>query len=234
MHCHILPQLDDGAKDMQISLQMCQQAVRNGITDIIATPHHLRGDWYNPGTLVNKHVAALNTELQKLNIPLTVYPGQEIRIHEQLLSKLQKGDAIPLANGPYILLELPSSVVPLYATSLIFQLVQSGYKPIIAHPERNRAIQEDPEKLAQLIELGAFSQLTWKSLSLTSRFKKTSRVLIQKDLIHFISTDAHDCINRSINDCQQKKRILSPTLKMKIQQYEKNAYHILNKSKRAN
>lgn len=223
IHCHLLPALDDGAPTEEISIQMCRQAYSNGYTDVIATPHHLRGNFDNPGFIVRKQVEILNTQLKHKQIPLTVYPGHEVRLHEDLLEGLKSGNVLTLADSPYILLELPTDTVPLYTRSLIYQLLVTGYTPIIAHPERNRAIQQNPNLLAELVQMGALSQLTWSSLRSFSKFKQVSIQLIKKDLIHFIASDAHDLVNRPIN----QTKVYLPSLKHKINTYIANASEII-------
>lgn len=227
IHCHILPQLDDGPKSLEQSLEMCQQAVENGYTDIIATPHHLKKSYDNPGSLVKEQVNQLNVELNKRAIPLIIHAGQELRIHEELLTKLQQGEAITLADSNYVLIELPTSAIPLYSLTLVSQLIQSGYKPIIAHPERNSIIKQQPDKLTAFIDLGVYTQLTWKSLSFNSNFKKISKTLIRKELIHFIATDAHDTTHRPINSLQIKKWFFTKQMKDQINYFEKNAIQLL-------
>lgn len=228
IHCHILPQLDDGPKSLEQSLEMCQQAVENGYTDIIATPHHLKKAYDNPGFLVKEQVNQLNGELNKRAIPLMIHAGQELRIHEELLIKLQQGEAITLADSNYVLIELPTSAIPLYSLTLVSELLQSGYRPIIAHPERNRIIKQQPDKLTAFIDLGVYTQLTWKSLSFNSNFKKISKTLIRKELIHFIATDAHDTVYRPINSLHIKKWLVTKQMKNQIIVSEQNAIQLLN------
>lgn len=227
IHCHILPQLDDGADSIQTSLQMCRQAIDNGYTDIIATPHHLKGSFHNPGAIVHRSVALLNQALTEEGLAITIHAGQEIRFHEDLLVNLQNGSALPLAGSRYLLLELPSYAIPMYTTSLIFQLCAAGYIPIIAHPERNITIQKSPDKLAELLQQGALAQLTWTSLQASSRLKKISKQLIRQGLIHFIATDAHDCRHRPINSRSIQKRIISPLIKNHLASWEEHASKIL-------
>lgn len=226
IHCHILPAIDDGPKQLADSLLMCRQAVEQGYTDIIATPHHLKGKHINPGSVVQAQVTQLNVILQSMQIPLTVHPGQEIRITEDLLERLERGDAIPLANSTYVLIELPSSFIPLYSLALSAKLLHAGYQPIIAHPERNRLIKEQPDKLRPFIEMGVCTQLTWQSLSLSSHFKKISKKLIREDWIHFIATDAHDTFHRPLKT-DKIKRWLSPQLKRTIETYQAKALEVL-------
>lgn len=227
IHCHILPQMDDGPNTMEMCIQMCYQYVKNGYTDIIATPHHLHTSFSNPGNSVKQAVNQLKKELIKRKIPLNIYSGQELRINEELLLKLEQGDALTLANSKFFLIEFPTTFIPLYSLSLLEQLIDLGYKPIIVHPERNTVIMNNPEKLTSFIELGAYSQITWSSLSYNSKYRKVSKELLKKELVHFIATDAHDTHYKPINTSKIKKQIFTPKFKKQIEQLENNSYKIL-------
>jgi protein-tyrosine phosphatase len=81
IHCHILPNADDGADRLEDSFDMARAAVKEGIRTIVATPHHQNGRYNNPMNDVIKSVEKLNHELQQRDIPLTVLPGQEVRLY---------------------------------------------------------------------------------------------------------------------------------------------------------
>ena len=102
-------------------------------------------------------------EVQQLGIK--IYPGQEIRITDQILPEIEKGNILSLNHSKYLLIELPSNGVPHYTERLFYELLSEGYVPIIAHPERNKGIVQDLDKLYQLVKAGALSQLTSSSLS---------------------------------------------------------------------
>ena len=95
---------------------------------------------------------------------ITLLPGQEIRISDQILPQLRKGEAIGLNHSRYLLIEFPSRGVPHYTKRLFFELQSEGYIPIIAHPERNKEISQNLDVLYNLINQGALAQLTSSSL----------------------------------------------------------------------
>ncbi len=200
IHCHILNGVDDGAKNIEVSLQMARQAVEQGFTDIIATPHHLKGKFVNPGDEVKAQVETFNERLVAEKIPLTIHPGQEVRIHGEMLEGLSDGSVLTLGGTKYILIEFPTDSIPLFTQELFFNLQMKGYIPIIAHPERNREVMRDLEGLYELIDAGAFAQLTWGSYGgrVDKRIKKLSDQLIKANLVHFIATDAHSYEGRSL------------------------------------
>jgi protein-tyrosine phosphatase len=193
IHCHILPGLDDGARDLEEALQMAELAVNEGIRTIIATPHHANGAYDNESTIIMSAVQSLNYALLERGIPLVVSPGQEIRLYQDLIEGVQSHECIPLNQGQYILIELPSSHVPKNTKDIIYELQVEGMRPIIAHPERNREIADDPDVLLALVEQGALSQVTAHSINghFGAKVKKLSVDLCQRNLAHFVASDAH-------------------------------------------
>ncbi|WP_163654734.1 tyrosine-protein phosphatase [Listeria sp. PSOL-1] len=200
IHCHILPGIDDGAENIDISLQMAKQAVEQGFSDIIATPHHLKGDYSNPGEIVRKKVAELNQAITEAGIPLTIHPGQEVRIHGEMLSGLEEGSVLSLADSKYVLIEFPTSNIPLFTGELFFNLQTNGYVPIIAHPERNMEVLGSLGSLYDLVDGGALAQLTFGSYQgrFGKKIKRLSETLLKANLVHFLATDAHYTESRSL------------------------------------
>ncbi|SPP28223.1 tyrosine-protein phosphatase [Brochothrix thermosphacta] len=201
IHCHLLNHLDDGAQSLEESIAMAQQAVRNGFTDIIATPHHLKGSYLNDGDTVVEAVAAFNKELTQQQIPLIVHPGQEIALTPNLLQGLKNGGHISLAKSRYVLIEFPSAHIPLYTEELFRELKEQQLIPVIAHPERNQQLMLNKERLHRLLQMGALLQITWNSLmgQFGKRIKHNAEVLLAQNIVHFVATDAHDPKKRSLD-----------------------------------
>jgi protein-tyrosine phosphatase len=145
IHCHIIPGVDDGPKSLTGSLELARLAESEGITKIIATPHHQHPAFENDGYSVLRKVEELNQALQEANIDLIVSPSQEVRIHGEMVRNLELGDVLPMTPGSnYILVEFPANSVPHYTSRLFYDLQMKGYTPIIAHPERNKVFTENP------------------------------------------------------------------------------------------
>ena len=200
IHCHVLPGVDDGAKDLNSSLDMARHAVEEGITTIIATPHYKNGNYENTKQQIVQHVTKLNETLTDENIPLTILPGQEPRIYGELLQDFETGQILTLNNmGKYIFVELPSGHVPRYTEQLLFDIELKGLTPIIVHPERNQEIIEHPNILYQLVKKGALTQITASSLTghFGKKIKKFSLQIIDANLTHFVASDAHNLSGRT-------------------------------------
>ena len=151
IHCHILPGIDDGAKSIEDSIQMAKEAVSQGITTIIATPHY-NSKYVNEKPAIIAAAAELSETLSKEQIPLTILPGQETRIYGELLEDYDSGKLLPLADTSYFFIELPSGHVPRYTERVLFDVQMKGLVPIIVHPERNQEIIQNPDLLYQLCE----------------------------------------------------------------------------------
>ncbi|MBT2259245.1 tyrosine-protein phosphatase [Priestia megaterium] len=199
IHSHILPGVDDGALTIEDAISIAKLAVDEGITKIIATPHHQNGTFFNRKQDILKRVKELNYVLQRENISLEVLPGQETRIYGSLLDDFKKGDILALNHTNYLFVELPSGHIPRYTEQLLFDVQLKGLTPIIVHPERNAEFMENPEKLFNLVKKGTLTQVT--SSSLTGHFgkkiQKFSMQLIEANLTHFIASDAHNTSTRN-------------------------------------
>ncbi|WP_194757978.1 tyrosine-protein phosphatase [Priestia megaterium] len=212
LHCHILSGIDDGALNDEISLKMARKSVSEGIHTIVATPHHQNGRYLNEKKDIVQHVQKLNELLKKEMVPLTILPGQEIRLYGEILDDYQEEKILTLNDtGKYLFIEFPSSQVPHYAEQLLFDVQSKGLIPIVVHPERNSRLLEEPDLLYKFITNGALAQLT--AGSVTGRFgkkiKKFSHQLIQSNLVHFVSSDAHNLEGRSFYMMEALKTIES-------------------------
>lgn len=199
IHCHILPGIDDGAATIEDSVAIANAAVKEGITTIVATPHHKNNQFSNPKSSILTNVNNLNTVLKQENIPLTILPGQEVRIYGEVLEDYYKEEILTLNHTKYLFIEFPSSSVPRYAERLLYELQTEGIIPIIVHPERNKELQEKPDLLYQFVKNGALTQVTASSVAgyFGKNVKKFSERLIECNLTHFLASDAHNVHNRS-------------------------------------
>lgn len=202
IHCHILPDVDDGPKDIELSLSMARHAATEGITHIIATPHHRNGHFTNTKQEILSYVEVLNREIVKEEIPITILPGQETRMNGDMVEDYERGELLTLNNTDrYVFVELPSNDVPRYTKQLLFELKLKGLTPIIVHPERNRAIIENPGRLYRLVKDGTLTQVTAASIigKFGKKIRNFSYQLIERSLTHFVASDAHNLSSRSFH-----------------------------------
>ncbi|TKD70723.1 tyrosine-protein phosphatase [Pseudalkalibacillus hwajinpoensis] len=199
IHSHILPGIDDGASTIEESIEMAKQAVSEGITKVVATPHHRNGSFDNEKKVILQEVAILNKEFEREKIDLKVIPGQEIRIYGDMIDDYGRGKLLSInETGTYLLIEFPQSHVPAYANKLLFDLQISGLIPIIVHPERNQEFIENPKRLYQIVKEGSLCQLTASAVTgqMGKKVKQFSHEIITHNLAHFIASDSHNVKTR--------------------------------------
>ncbi len=194
LHIHILPGMDDGSRDMEESLKMARCAVASGIKAVVATPHVMTGLYNNTREKILDAVQELRSQLKDNNIPMKVYPGAEYMLDPEIPRWLKECQALTLYDeGKYLLVEFPTTDIPIYAVQTFFEIALQGVTPVIAHPERNGIFLEDPDKLLPFIERGALCQGTAGSLTglFGSRVQEVALDYLLDGCYHFISSDAH-------------------------------------------
>ncbi|MCP3773471.1 tyrosine protein phosphatase [Paenibacillus sp. MZ04-78.2] len=196
LHCHILPGLDDGCQTMDDTMDMAQMAKLHGIRTVVATPHHADGHYENEAFAIRERVDRTNALLRERQSELLLLPGQEIRVNDQLLEELDQNKLITLNDSQYILLEFPHQYVPERIEELFHELRLRSLIPVIAHPERNVGIIQNPRIVGRLKELGALFQLTAGSLlgKHGRTIQKLSFLFCRESMVQFIASDAHNRI----------------------------------------
>ncbi|QNK55283.1 tyrosine-protein phosphatase [Paenibacillus sp. PAMC21692] len=232
IHTHILPGIDDGASDWEETLRLANAAVKDGITAIIATPHHANGKYINAAHEVKQLAERVDKRLNEEGIPLRVLHGQEIRIHDGLPEAWERGELLSLSGSRYMLIELPSSHIPKSMGELMHELAVLGLVPIIAHPERNSAIARDPRLLEEMVMRGAFAQVTSHSLlgGFGRSVERTAWTLCRSGLIHMVSSDAHDTNRRGFR-LKEAYQVVGKRLgESYVDYYQSNASRIVSDS----
>ncbi len=201
LHCHILPGIDDGANDLTESLALLRLAVADGITQMVATPHINPGYFDNTRATINHALMQLRQALSEQQIDIAIAAAAEIRVTADLMPAFEQGQLPILGHWQQqqvLLLEFPHSHIPPGSDKLVKWLLQRGIIPMIAHPERNRDVQNDPKILAPLIRAGCLFQLTASSLlgDLGSRHQDCARLLLQQRLFSVMATDSHSVLRR--------------------------------------
>lgn len=233
IHNHILVDVDDGPKSINEAIELLKQAKSEGATDIVASPHHLHTRYSND---IQKVKMKLN-ELKKIEeikeLEIRLYSGQEIRVTDQIIDDINNGKIEGINGSRYLLLEFPSNEVPHYSNQLFYELQTMGYVPIIAHPERNKAIVQNMDLLFELINGGALSQITTSSLfgEFGSNVRKLSLKMIDNNLAHFIASDAHSATHRPFVLKQLFKEKKLKTYYEELESYLKNGKAVLENEK---
>ncbi len=193
LHAHILPGLDDGARDLDESLAMARLAVRDGVTTMACTPHVWPPRYDCVAADVARHTAALQAAIDTQDIGLDLVVGGDVHLQTNLLERLQAG-LVPTLNGTaYFLLELDPDVLTPNLGRFCHHLADAGYRPIITHPERLRWIDSHFDVIRALHDAGLVMQAT--AGSLLGRFgphaKRWAVHMLDKGMIDVLASDAH-------------------------------------------
>lgn len=196
IHCHILHGVDDGAENFEESIEMARIAYEDGCRHLIATPH------FNPifmvtRDVVEQKVAALQDELDRRDIALQLYTGNEVRLISKTFIEKHTASRSFAFLGPkqsFILLEQDWKQYVPDTPEVCSWFLSQGIIPIIPHPERHGFFREQPHLLTTLLELGAWTQVSADSLvgGNGPDALHFSRWLSDRNLIHTLATDAHN------------------------------------------
>jgi len=182
------------------SLDLVRAAAQDNITTIVASPHMLDGV-YNVGRdEIFAGVAVLNDALKEHGIRVTVLAGADVHVDTEIPALLRDGRLVTVAGrGKHIMLELPPDVVPGELDQLLFAVQLQGVRPVISHPERNRAIQEEPDRLVPLIRAGSLTQVTAASIvgQFGTHVQDCAMALFERRLVHLVATDMHETRRRT-------------------------------------
>lgn len=198
IHSHILPGIDDGARSLEDSIEIIQELAKQGVTDVIATPHYVDESIYTSPRGKNLHlINELRKSLQDEEINVNIYLGNEIYINDKIESLIEANEVSTLAGSEYLLVELPmSGEYPNYF-DIIITLKQAGYQVVLAHPERYIAMQDDFEKVRELYNSGVLLQCNLGSIlgQYGKHAKKTIKELAKNKMIFAFGSDIHHCNN---------------------------------------
>ncbi|MFC1830815.1 tyrosine-protein phosphatase [Thermodesulfobacteriota bacterium] len=220
IHCHILPEVDDGPQSLKTALKMARIAVKDGVDTIIATPHSYDGAYNCQPKDIIARCNKFNDILNRENIKLSVLPGAEVRLTPEFLVAFDQGKVLTLGNSyNALLLELPDRFIPDAVVRIIKKLKIRGIICILAHPEKNSLLLSRNEILKELVFAGAELQITADSL--TGGCGRESKLMAQKCILMnvrcYLASDGHDTWKR--------KPVMSKALKVASKLVGKNAAH---------
>lgn len=210
-HSHILPGIDDGSRNLEQSIAMVNEAKKAGFTKIISTSHYMENYYECNERDRRQLLKKVQENVQGIELIL----GNEIYITNNIIELLQNGQASSINGTKYVLFEFPLITTrPMNDKEVIYRLVENGYIPIIAHPERYPFIQENPDYLFELEEMGALFQANYGSIigMYGLKAKKTLKILLKNNLISFLGSDVHrpeQVYNKMPKIIKKLKKIIS-------------------------
>ena len=193
VHSHILPSVDDGARDILETFRIINEACDAGFSDIFATSHYIEGEYEFNKTDREFIIEALTNKINEEGLDIKLHIGAEGYISNDFPKLLQAGCVPTLGNSRYVLFELPLRAKVMYTEEVINKLLQMKLIPVIAHPERYELIQDDPTIAIDWIESGALLQCNYASIigRYGIKAKETLYKLLDADAVHFLGTDNH-------------------------------------------
>jgi protein-tyrosine phosphatase len=197
LHSHILPGIDDGAQTIEDSMAMAEDAIKDGITCVVATPHASTEHHFDYAK-----VRAAREELQsQLKDRLTIATGCDFHLNPENLLALKKDSAPFCINQKdYLLVEFNEFSIPPAMDQTLHELHLTGLRPIITHPERNGILRAQPERLLGWVRQGCYAQVTAGSLSgvFGAGAQQDAWAWIDQGLVHFVSSDGHNTARRPV------------------------------------
>lgn len=194
LHCHLLPGCDDGASNIEVSIEMARLAAADGISELACTPHITPGLYFNDAEGISRGVTDLQAVLDDAGIALKLVVGADVHVAPDLLAKLKAGVVPTIGGTRYFLLEPPHHVVPPRFVPFCRGLLDSGYVPVLTHPERLTWIRSHFDLIEAVNDAGVLMQVT--AGSLTGTFGRTALYYAEKFLserrVDLIASDGHN------------------------------------------
>jgi protein-tyrosine phosphatase len=198
VHSHIIPGIDDGAKDLETALSMLKMAAADGITEIVATPHVIEGEWLPKWEKIVSSCLELHQIGIEAGLNLRIYPGAEVALTSEVLNKITGPGPYCINETSYILVELPTMEVPISAEESFFKLRVKGLVPLLAHPELNEELNHNFKRLEEWVRKGILLQVNAGSIEgrRGKKAMKFARKLLLNNMVYCIGSDSHGIHSR--------------------------------------
>lgn len=199
LHCHILPNVDDGSFSMDETIEILKQAANAGFDTICFTPHYAEPQYVKNKKQNQETLTKVKEKLEQENIAIKLFLGNEVFLQDKMPELLESGEISSLADTQYILIELPmyQELPEEIVQKMIGSLQQKGLRVVVAHPERYVYIQKNPDKLPQYFGENVIFQSNYASIlgGYGREAQKTIKKLLKDRKIHYFATDIHHANN---------------------------------------
>lgn len=194
IHSHIIFDVDDGSRNLEESIELLEKMSQVGFKNVILTPHYIKGSEYSSENKEKKEkLTKIKEELEKQNIDINIYLGNEIFINNEIYNLIKEGCIHTLNNTRYLLIELPFHNRIVNLEDIIYELKIKGLIPIIAHPERYTYFQDNYKEVDRLKEEGFLFQANYASILgyYGKESQKLLKYMLKKQYIDYLGTDLH-------------------------------------------
>jgi protein-tyrosine phosphatase len=206
IHCHVLPEVDDGPKSWDVAEAMCRMAAEDGIEHIVATPHSNDRYFYD-----REYLSGVLKELSKrVGRRPQLSLGCDFHLSfDNMQSALRTPERYCIADSRYLLVEFSNFNIPLEVDHWFTQVIERGITPILTHPERNPILQQEPKRVLEWRNMGCAVQLTGSVFTGVwgARARQIADWLMKQDAVHFLSSDGHDLQRRPPTLSQARKAV---------------------------
>jgi tyrosine-protein phosphatase YwqE len=222
LHSHLIPSIDDGSESMEQSLELVEELSNLGFQKLITTPHTMNHRFPNTKEDILNGFAKLKDAVVNRGIPVELEVASEYYFDEHFIELIEEGDLLTFGDN-YVLFELSYTALPFGVENGVFKLIQKGYKPILAHPERYATFQADPKKYEALKDTGLLFQLNVNSLDgfYGKSAKKAAEFLVDNGMVDFVGSDTHrPKYVEALKKTMSNKKLLKITENNHIKNYQ--------------
>ncbi|TLV02394.1 tyrosine-protein phosphatase [Dyadobacter luticola] len=193
IHSHLIPGIDDGVETVEESVAMITKMQALGYTNIVTTPHIIWDCYKNTPQIIRKGLEEVRQAISAAGLTVKIDAAAEYFIDEHFNELLSSGQEFLTLPGKRLLVELPYSTPLMNTSETLFSIIQKGYQPVLAHPERYTYFYNDPNVYKKLVDQGCELQVNILSLSgyYGENITKMAEWLLTNNLITFLGTDAH-------------------------------------------
>lgn len=199
MHCHILPEVDDGSRSMEQTMEMLRTAQEEGVMAMIVTPHYREGRHNASPATVMERILRVREEAEKRNIFIPLYPGNEIFYFAGMPECLEHGEVLSLNHTDRVLVEFSPTDDYIHIRNALDEIRGAGYVPVLAHVERYECMVRDWKRVKELGQMDAEIQINAASACgrMGRWIQKFTFDILGERLVDYVGTDAHDNRNRT-------------------------------------
>lgn len=192
-HSHIIPNIDDGSRSIDETIELVKEAKEAGFNGIILTSHYIENYYETDVHERDVWVKAISENIHAKELGIDIYLGNEIYITNNIIELLKDGKASTINDGCYILFEMPFHQEPMDLYNVIYSMQENKLIPVLAHPERYLFVQKEPEIIYDLIEKGVLMQSNYGSI--LGQYGQKAQFILEKllenNMVHFLGSDVH-------------------------------------------
>ena len=192
IHTHILHGIDDGSKNIELSVDQIKIMADSGVTDIVFTPHYIRNSYHNTEEVILPKFKELSEAVKKEGIEISLYHAAEVYLEKNIINDIKK-ENFRINNTRYVLVETSLSAFPADLYTILYNLVKDGYKPILAHPERYSNIGMNFNLAEDMMYRNVYLQMNAGSIlgNYGAQVRKTALKMLEHGYVHFLASDNH-------------------------------------------